>query len=201
VAPGEQIDLRGPDVTADQQALGIHWTYQWTVKENDASGATVAQFTTQAITFIVPATGYKPNYYFDLMVTAKEAQLCINEACMKFPVVAPGQCTITTDAPEKVCKNDETGYHYSTAATPDQVKQRWWIYLQGHVPSTITYNDPSNAGDGNSITVNWKTAANGQSGVYIVVSAYFAKKTSAYQGSCQKQVYVVDVPLSTISVQ
>lgn len=36
VAPGDIIDLRGPDVPADQQALGIHWDYMWTVKEDDA---------------------------------------------------------------------------------------------------------------------------------------------------------------------
>jgi hypothetical protein len=206
VAPGETIDLRGPDVTADQQTLGITWDYLWTIKENDASGATVVQYSTQAISFVVPTTGYKPNYYFDLMVTAHQAQLCINEACMKFPVVAPGQCSITTDAPNEVCVTDTTSYHYSTAATPSNVVQRWWIFPEAGLPSpitTLTYNGNSQnkVGDGNSITVNWHTASGGQSGVYVVVTAYFSPKTKVYQGSCQKQVFVVAVPSSTISVQ
>lgn len=101
VAPGDIIDLSGPDVPADQQALGVHWDYYWTVKEEDASGKTVATFNTKSISYTVPTSEYAKNYYFELMVTAREAQLCINQACVTFPIVKPGPCTIKTEAPHR----------------------------------------------------------------------------------------------------
>jgi hypothetical protein len=128
VAPGDQIDLRGPDVSADQKALGITWDYRWIVRENDASGAIVGKSSEQAISFKVPAKEYAKNYYFDLMVTAKQAQLCINEACMSFPIVPPGDCKITTTAPSQICISDTGSYTYSTQPTPSQVIQRWYIF-------------------------------------------------------------------------
>jgi hypothetical protein len=128
VAPGDQIDLRGPDVSADQKALGITWDYRWIVRENDASGAIVGKSSEQAISFKVPAKEYAKNYYFDLMVTAKQAQLCINEACMSFPIVPLGDCKITTTAPSQICISDTGSYTYSTQPTPSQVIQRWYIF-------------------------------------------------------------------------
>ncbi|MCK9586750.1 hypothetical protein, partial [Methanothrix soehngenii] len=117
VAPGDTIDLKGPDVPADQQALGIHWDYLWTVKEGDAGGSTVATFDTQSISFAVPTTDYAENYYFEMLVTAREASLCINQACMTFPIVTPGECSITTDADDQICITDSDEYEYSTANT------------------------------------------------------------------------------------
>lgn len=207
VAPGDVITLKGPDVAADQAALGITWDYQWTVKETDANGATVATYTTQSMSFTVPATGYKSYYYIDLMVTAHQAQLCINEACMSFPIVAPGACTITqAPAGDKICVSDTSSYTYSTAATPSQVNQRWWIYPVANLPndvSKISYNDIGThyVGDGNSISVNWNTQSGGVSGTYVVITGYYAKKPPyAFQSSCQMRVNIIAVPSSAISV-
>jgi len=215
VAPGDQIDLRGPDVTADQKELGVTWTYQWTVKENDASGSTVAQYDTQSISFIVPDTKYANSYYFDLMVTAgktatqtdaKQPMLCVNEACMKFPIVPAGECKIETKAPDSVCISDKESYTYITAPTPSQVNQRWWIFPLDKLPkdvSQISYEGHTvyKAGDGNSISVNWNDVAK-ESGVYVVFSGYYATKPPyKYQGSCQMRVTVVGVPLNTITVK
>lgn len=204
VAPGDIITLKGPDVAADQAALGITWDYQWTVKENDANGAVVKQSTGQSFSFTVPATGYKDNYYIDLMVTAHQAQLCINEACMKFPIVAPGPCTIASKPEaDKICVSDTSSYTYSTAATPSQVNQRWWIFPLASLPTTVGYNDQANnrVGDGNSITINWNKQSGGVSGTYVVYTAYYAKKSPyAFQGTCQYRVAIVAVPSSTISI-
>jgi len=202
VAPGDIIDLNGPDVPADQQALGIHWDYLWTVKEENAGGKTVTTFQTKSISYTVPTTGFAKNYYFELMVTAHEAQLCINQACMTFPIVKPGPCTINTDGPEQVCITDEGKYKYSTAETPSQVSQRWWVFPKDKVPATIEYNSNTEfkVGDGSSVEIAWNKAAP-KSGTYVVFTGYFAKKSPyAFQGSCQKQVAVVDVPLNTITV-
>ncbi len=205
VAPGDIINLKGPDVAADQAALGITWDYQWTVKENDANGKTVQQSSGQNFAFNVPATSYAKNYYIDLMVTAHQASLCINEACMLFPIVAPGQCTISTTQPTQICVSDTSGYSYTTAATPSQVNQRWWIFPLAKLPSdpsTLGYNDQATykIGDGNSISVNWNAVSGGNSGTYVVLTAYYAKKSNAYQGSCQMRITVVGVPSSTITV-
>ncbi|MFA7375838.1 MAG: hypothetical protein WCZ26_10585, partial [Methanothrix soehngenii] len=61
VAPGDIIDLKGPDVPASQQALGINWDYSWTVRKDDAGGEIVATFDTQIISFAVPTTDYAEN--------------------------------------------------------------------------------------------------------------------------------------------
>ncbi len=202
VAPGDTIDLKGPDVPADQQALGIHWDYMWTVKENDAGGRTVATFDTKSISFAVPTSGYATNYYFQMMVTAREASLCINQACMTFPIVKPGQCSISTDAEDRICITDADRYRYSTEATPGQVNQRWWVFPLDEVPANIEYNGntESRVGDGSSITIAWNGLAE-ESGTYVVLTGYFGKKSPyVLQGSCQKQVSIVDVPLNTITV-
>ncbi len=206
VAPGDQIDLRGPDVPDDQKLLGITWKYQWTVRKNDASGEIVVQQEGQTISFIVPTEGYADAYYFDLMVTAEQATLCINEACMLFPIEKPGECQITSDKPDQICISDTSEYKYSTGATPGQVNQRWWIFPEDKFPkdpSQISYNGHTEykAGDGNSITVNWNSVAK-KSGVYIVFTGYYAKKAPyAYQGSCQKRVTVADIPSAAISIE
>ncbi|MFB3763659.1 MAG: hypothetical protein ACE14P_00255 [Methanotrichaceae archaeon] len=205
VAPGDEIDLKGPDVPADQKELGISWAYQWTVKENDASGKIVATQTGQTLAFVVPTSNPAANYYIDLMVTAEQATLCINEACMKFPIVAPGPCEIKTSQPQTVCISDTSNYGYSTVATPSQVNQRWWIFPLDSFPdpTKIGYNDQASykIGDGSSISVVWNKIANGDSGTYVVYSAYYAKKSPyAYQGSCQMRINVVAVPSSTITI-
>jgi hypothetical protein len=204
VAPGDQIDLRGPDVSADQKALGITWDYKWTVRKNDASGEIVDTYATQAISFVVPAKEYAENYYFNLMVTAHQAGLCINEACMTFPIVPPGECRITTTAPGQICISDTGLYTYSTQPTPSQVTQRWYIFGPKKTDD-ISKNDYNSnegfIGEGSSITVDWNKVANGDSGIYVVVSKYFSKKTYVYQGSCQMRVSIVAVPENTITVQ
>jgi hypothetical protein len=203
VAPGDIIDLSGPDVPADQQALGVHWDYYWTVKEEDASGKTVATFNTKSISYTVPASEYAKNYYFELMVTAREAQLCINQACVTFPIVKPGPCAIKTEAPKQICITDENKYSYSTGSTPGQVNQRWWVFLKDDMPESLQYNSFANhvVGDGSDVGLVWHKVAP-KSGTYVVVTGYFAKKAPyAFQGSCQVQVQVVDIPLNTITVR
>jgi len=202
VAPGDTIDLRGPDVPADQQALGIHWDYMWTVKEDDAGGRTVATLDTQSISFAVPTTEYAENYYFEMLVTAREAALCINQACMTFPIVTPGQCSITTDSSDQICIIDDKNHKYSTESTPGQVNQRWWVFKQGEVPENLEYNGnaDSKVGDGSNINIKWNEWAE-NSGTYVIMTGYFGKKSPyVFQGSCQKQVVIVDVPLNTITV-
>jgi hypothetical protein len=207
VAPGDQIDLRGPEVPADQKALGITWTYQWTVKENDASGKTVAQKSgsDRAFSYVVPTDGYTKSYYIDLMVTADQATLCINEACMLFPIEKPGECKIETDQPTQVCITDTMVHKYFTVATPSQVNQRWWIFPADQFPDSnkIAYNAFTEfaVGDGSSIGVNWNSQAQ-KSGIYVVFTGYYAKKSPyAYQGSCQKRITVVDVPSADIAIE
>ena len=202
VAPGDIIDLKGPDVPASQQALGINWDYSWTVRKDDAGGEIVATFDTQIISFAVPTTDYAENYYFEMLVTAREASLCINQACMTFPIVTPGQCSISTDADDQICITDSDEYEYSTADTPSQVNQRWWVFKQGEVPENLEYNGNANSrvGDGSSINIAWDGIAE-ESGTYVILTGYFGKKSPfVLQGSCQKQVVIVDVPLNTITV-
>lgn len=207
VVPGDTIDLKGPDVPDDQKALGVEWVYQWTVKENDASGKIVAQGTDQAFSFEVPATEYASAYYIDLMVTAKDLPLCINEACMRFPIEQPGACTITTDKSTTVCIADTTDYTYNTAATPTNAKQRWWIFPASEFPdpSSIKWGDYGTYKVGNdkdTITVNWNTLANGNSGVYVIFTGYYAKnKPDLPLGSCQLSITVVDIPSAAIAIQ
>jgi hypothetical protein len=207
VAPGDQIDLRGPEVPADQKALGITWSYQWTVKENDAGGQIVAQQIgpERAFSYIVPTENYAKSYYVDLMVTADQAALCINEACMLFPIEKPGECEIKTEQPTEVCISDTLEHKYATVATPGQVNQRWWIFPEDKFPepSKISYNGHGEyqAGDGDAITVNWNGIAK-NSGIYVVFTGYYAKKAPyAYQGSCQKRIIVVDVPSAEIAIE
>jgi len=202
VAPGDTIDLKGPDVPASQQALGINWDYRWTVKENSVGGSTVATSVNKSISFAVPASNYASNYYIEMYVTAREATTCVNQACMTFPIVTPGQCSITTDADDQICITDPERYRYNTAGTPSQVNQRWWVFKQGEVPATIQYNGNANSrvGDGSSINIAWNGVAQ-QSGTYVVLTGYFGKKSPyVLQGSCQKQVVIADVPLNTITV-
>jgi len=202
VAPGDIIDLKGPDVPASQQALGINWDYSWTVRKDDAGGEIVATFDTQSISFAVPTTDYAENYYFEMLVTAREASLCINQACMTFPIVTPGECSIDTDAEDQICITDSDEYEYSTADTPSQVNQRWWVFKQGEVPANLEYNGNANSrvGDGSSISIAWDGIAE-ESGTYVILTGYFGKKSPfVLQGSCQKQVVIVDVPLNTITV-
>lgn len=206
VVPGDSINLKGPNIPDDQKALGVTWEYHWTVKENDASGKIVAEGTDQAFSFDVPATEYASAYYIDLMVTATGLELCINEACMRFPVGQPGACTITPNN-SPICIADKTDYTYSTAATPTNAKQRWWIFPASEFPdpSTIKWGDYGNNKVGNdkdSITVNWNTQANGNSGVYIIFTGYYAKnKPDLPQGSCQMSITVADIPSATIAIQ
>lgn len=209
VAPGDIINLKGPDVAADQAALGITWDYSWTVYENDANGKNVQQSTGQNFAFTVPTANPAKNYYIDLMVTAHQAQLCINEACMVFPIVKPGPFTITAPANQasQICVSDTGSYSYTSSQdTPSQVNQRWWIFPLANLPSdpsTLGYNDQGtyHVGDGNSISVNWNTVSQGKSGTYVILSAYYAKKSPyVYQGSAQMRTTVVGVPSSTITV-
>jgi hypothetical protein len=207
VAPGDQIDLRGPEVPADQKALGITWSYQWTVKENDAGGKTIAQQIgpERAFSYVVPTDGYAKSYYIDLMVTADQATLCINEACMLFPIEKPGECEIKTEQPTQVCITDTLEHNYATVQTPGQVNQRWWIFPSEAFPepSQIAYNAYTefSVGDKDSIGVNWNHQAQ-SSGIYVVFTGYYAKKSPyAYQGSCQKRITVVDVPSAEIAIE
>jgi len=200
VAPGDTIDLKGPDVPASQQALGINWVYSWTVK--NAAGEEVATFDTQSISFTVPTTDYAENYYFEMLVTAREASTCINQACMTFPIVTPGECSIDTDADNQICITDSEEYEYNTGDTPKQVNQRWWVFKQSEVPENLEYNGnaDSKIGDGSSINIAWNGIA-AESGTYVILTGYFGKKSPyALQGSCEKQVVIVDVPLNTITV-
>jgi hypothetical protein len=207
IAPGDQIDLRGPEVPADQKALGITWSYQWTVKENDAGGQIIIQQTgdERAFSYVVPTENYAKSYYIDLMVTANEATLCINEACMLFPIEKPGECEIKTEQPDQVCISDTQEHKYATVATPGQVNQRWWVFPEDKFPepSKISYSGHTEykAGDGDVIGVNWNSVAK-KSGFYVVFTGYYAKKAPyAYQGSCQKRIAVVDVPSAEIAIE
>ncbi len=207
IVPGDTIDLKGPDVPDAQKALGIEWVYQWTVKENDASGEIVAQGTEQDFSFSVPTTEYASAYYIDLMVTAKDLPLCINEACMRFPIKQPGACTITTDKPTKVCIEDTTDYTYSTGDTPANTKQRWWIFPKSVFPDPLLikwgeYGTYKVGNDKNIITVNWNSLANGNSGEYIIFTGYYAKNApDAPQNYCQLPITVVDVPSAAMLIQ
>ncbi len=208
VAPGDQIDLRGPEVPADQKALGITWSYQWTVRENDAGGQIVAQQigNERAFSYVVPTEKYAKSYYIDLMVTAEQAALCINEACMLFPIEKPGQCEIKNDdLSNQVCITDTNKHKYETVATPGQVNQRWWIFPSDKFPepAQIAYNAYTEyaVGNGNSIEVNWNSQAP-KSGFYMVFTGYYAKKSPyAYQGSCQKRITIVDVPSADFKIE
>ncbi len=207
VVPGDTIDLKGPDVPDDQKALGVRWLYQWTVKENNACGRIVAQGTDQAFSFSVPTTGYASAYYIDLMVTAIDLPLCIDEACMRFPIKQPGACTITTDKPTKVCIEDTAEYTYSTADTPVNTRQRWWIFPASEFPdpSLIKWGEYGTykvGNDKNRTIVSWNTFANGNSSTYTIFTGYYAKNApDASQGSCQLSIIVVDVPSAAIAIQ
>ena len=137
-----------------------------------------------------------------MLVTAREAAPCINQACMTFPIVTPGQCSITTDSSDQICIIDDKNHKYSTESTPGQVNQRWWVFKQGEVPENLEYNGnaDSKVGDGSNINIKWNEWAE-NSGTYVIMTGYFGKKSPyALQGSCEKQVVIVDVPLNTITV-
>ncbi len=208
VTPGDTINLEAPDVPDDQKALGVTWTYQWTVKKNDASGDIILpQGTERTFSFSVPKENYEDAYYIDLMVTAIDLPLCINEACMRFPIKQPGACTITTDKPTTICISDTSSYSYSTADTPVNTKQRWWIFPQNEFPdpSEIKWGEYGTykvGNDKNSIAVNWNTQAAGGSDKYIIFTGYYAKnKPDEPQGYCQLLVTVADVPSAAIAIQ
>jgi len=209
IAPDDTIVVSGPAPDATQTMLGITWKYKWITK--DSTGAVVDQTMEiegepgRTYQYTVPQTGYTEWYSVELFVTAVQAETCINQACTKFKVLMPDDCTMESTPPETIiCEIDETSYTYSTGSIPPEVRQRWWIFPEDDFPGAdlVTwggYGSKKVPGpDTNSITISWQNKPTGR---YIVFTGYYPKtgddKTPL--GSCQMTITVVAIPANTIT--
>ncbi|MCX6677952.1 MAG: hypothetical protein NTU95_08430 [Methanothrix sp.] len=208
VAPDDTIVVSGPAPDATQTQLGITWKYKWITK--DSAGTIVDQ--TQEIEgepgrtyqFTVPKNNYAEWYSIELLVTAVQADTCINQACTKFRVMKPNDCSMETNKPTIICTEDDTGYTYSTGSTPAEVRQRWWIFPEALFPGAdaVTWGGFGNykvpGPDTNSITTSWY---NKPTGKYIVFTGYYPKtgNDKTPLGSCQMVITIVAKPENTIT--
>lgn len=213
VAPGDTISITGPAVPADQAALGVTYTYLWTIKNNSATGATLTTgYTRDAkdLSFTVPTTNYGSNYYVQLdVVAAQSPTACVNQVCLLFPVTPVITCTVSTSAPDTVCIADKTGYNYNTANPGSTFVERMWVFPPGvTVPAQVGYTDYTGSGgmanykvaDSYQTTINWNTQAGTVSGVYTVYAGIYSKNNKVWQSACTKQVTVIAVPSVAITV-
>ena len=209
VAPDDTIKVTGPAPDAAQTLLGITWKYKWITK--DSNGIVVDS--TQEIEgepgrtyqYTVPQTGYAEWYSVELLVTAVQADTCINQACTKFRVLKPNDCSMQSNPTSTIiCTEDHTSYTYSTGSIPLEVKQRWWIFPYNEFPgaSLVTWGGYGNYmvpnSDTNTITTSWY---NKPTGKYIVFTGYYPKtgNNKSPLGSCQMVITVVAKPANTIT--
>ena len=209
VAPDDTIKVTGPAPDATQTLLGITWKYKWITK--DSNGIVVDS--TQEIEgepgrtyqYTVPQTGYAEWYSVELLVTAVQADTCINQACTKFRVLKPNDCSMQSNPTSTIiCTEDHTSYTYSTGSIPAEVRQRWWIFPEAEFPgaSLVTWGGYGNrkvpGPDTNSITTSWQNMPTGK---YIVFTGYYPKtgNDKSPLGSCQMVITVVAKPANTFT--
>ena len=203
VAPGDTISVKGPANT--QSSLGIKWEYQWTLtKANHPTDPPIQQTKTDDPTFsyVVPPTETATTYSLNLLVTAAGLSTCINKNCISITISAPLTCTITAPVPNTFCTEEgrTTKHEYSTAATPGNVLQRWWLLPDPVIPNDIKYNKPDSIANGNKVSdLNYNGV---QPGKYWVFSGYYPKgnQNSPPIGYCMSPVIVVAVPGNSISI-
>lgn len=209
VAPDDTIVVSGPAPDATQALLGITWKYKWITK--DSTGTVVDQTAEiegepgRTYQYIVPKTNYAEWYSVELYVTAVQADTCINQACTKFRVLMPNDCSMQSTPTETIiCTEDDMSYTYSTGSIPPQVRQRWWIFPQADFPGAnlVTWSGYDSYrvqnSDTNSITTNWH---NKPTGKYVVFTGYYPKtgNDKTPLGSCQKVITIVAKPANTIT--
>jgi hypothetical protein len=209
VAPDDTIIVSGPAPDQTQTDLGITWKYKWIT--TDSTGTVVDQTAEiegesgRTYQYTVPKTGYAEWYSVELYVTAVQADTCINQACTKFRVLMPNDCSMESSPEETIiCTEDDIEYTYSTGSIPSEVRQRWWIFPEAEFPGAdqVTwggYGSYKVAGsDTNSITTNWHNMATGK---YVVFTGYFPKtgNDKTPLGSCQMTITIVAKPDNTIT--
>jgi hypothetical protein len=209
IAPDDTIVVSGPAPDATQTQLGITWKYKWITK--DSTGTVVDQTIEiegepgRTYQYTVPQTGYSEWYSVELYVTAVQADTCINQACTKFRVLKPEDCSMESSPEETIiCTEDDIDYTYSTGSIPAEVRQRWWIFPEDEFPGAdaVTWGGYGSykvpGPDTNSITINW---LNKPTGRYIVFTGYYPKtgNDKTPLGSCQKVITIVAKPANTIT--
>jgi hypothetical protein len=209
IAPDDTIIVSGPAPDQTQINLGITWKYKWITK--DSTGTVVDQTAEiegepgRTYRYTVPQTGYSDWYSVELFVTAVQADTCINQACTKFRVLKPNDCSMqSSPAQTVICTEDDVDYTYSTGSIPPEVRQRWWIFPESQFPGAqqVTWGGFGNykvpGPDTNSITTNW---LNMPTGKYIVFTGYYPKTgdNKAPLGSCQMVITIVAKPANTIT--
>lgn len=209
VAPDDTIVVSGPAPDATQTQLGITWKYKWITKN---SAGTIVDQTLEiegelgrTYQYTVPQTGYAEWYSVELLVTAVQADTCINQACTKFRVLKPNDCSMQSNPTSTIiCAEDHTSYTYSTGSIPPEVRQRWWIFPEAEFPGAnlVTWGGYGNrkvpGPDTNSITTSWQNMPTGK---YIVFTGYYPKTGNDKNplGSCQMVITVVAKPANTIT--
>jgi hypothetical protein len=205
VAPGDTISVTGPPNT--QSSLGIKWEYQWTLtKENHPSDKPIQQTKIDDPTFdyVVPNTETATTYKLNLLVTAAGLSTCINKNCISITISAPLKCTITAPVPNTFCTAEDKNakHEYSTAETPGNVLQRWWLLPYPVKPEEVKYTTPnpkSNSDKDNKVSINYNGVIPGK---YVVFSGYYSKsKPNEQIGYCMSDVLVVAVPGNSITIQ
>jgi hypothetical protein len=150
----------------------------------------------------VPSTETATIYKLNLLVTAADLDTCINKNCILITITAPLKCTITPPATNTFCtaENKESKHEYSTAATPGNVLQRWWLLPDPVIPNDIKYNTPHSLSDTNKVSINYNGVKPGK---YSVFSGYYpkGKPNSPPIGYCMSPVIVVAVPGNSIEIK
>jgi len=209
VAPDDTIVVTGPAPDATQIQMGITWKYKWitTASTGDVVDQTaeIEGELGRTYQYTVPKTGYAEWYSVELFVTAVQADTCINQACTKFRVTEPGDCSMESSPEETIiCTEDDIDYTYSTGSIPAEVRQRWWIFPEDEFPGAdaVTWGGYGSykvpGPDTNSITINWQNKPTGR---YIVFTGYYPKtgNDKTPLGSCQMVITIVAKPANTIT--
>jgi hypothetical protein len=209
VAPDDTIVVTGPAPDQAQTDLGVTWKYKWIT--TDSTGTVVDQTAEiegeagRTYQYTVPKTGYAEWYSIELFVTAAQANTCISQACTKFRVMMPNDCSMQSNPSETIiCTLDSRSFTYSTGSIPAEVRQRWWIFPEAEFPGAdqVTWGGYGSykvpGPDTNSITTSW---ANKETGKYIVFTGYYPRtgNDKTPLGSCQMTITIVAKPANTIT--
>lgn len=204
---GDTIDLSGPSPTSAETALGVTYTYYWTVVSKSTPGGsgtpvTIADPYAKDISIAVDLNTPPSYYHATLLVTTTGATGCVATSCKLFQLVTPVTCTITGFT-GPICVTNTTAATYRVANSPPSGMRRgWWVLASGEAAPT-RWNDNRRLAEGDSVSINWHDQSDNVAGRYTVWTALFSTKNGNApvqpNSICTLEVIVTPIPVSTFT--
>lgn len=144
VAPGDTITFEGPDPVQLDYVDQVVYSYQWTA---EADGKTIATESNKSFSFTVPEVPSDP-LYININLLVSDGLGCTKSETSCLTAYARPPCGISGD--DSICE-DSPITTYTYADNPEGLSFAWKI-------------DGKEAGDGDSIEVDWSKIGRGNAG-------------------------------------